>query len=404
MPPAVILFLHDRPALRAQARAAFGGAPASLVTARHAEEAAARVAEVNPVLIVADAERLEAARDVLGALPADRRDLSLAAVSSLAAEPQAFQAGAIALMSAPISPAEAAEIAEVAAAPAEQRAALRAALERATDPAGAAAALRDLRDVASRSRGALAAWALYHAAALLLTSGQLQEALEELSALTDERPRFWRAHDRLAGIWEIAGDPDSAARHRAIARQLVAELAADAERACAAHPEALDEAPFEPAGAGPEPSPAAEAAEAAEPATPAAPAKGSSRADIVVADDSELVREMLADTLERAGYSVRQAASGTEAVELARTKRPDLMILDGLMPGKTGFDACKEIKDSVCRDRPPKILIFSAIYTKQRQKTEAVSLYGVDEVLAKPTNKPLDEAEILDAIRRHIGD
>ena len=105
---------------------------------------------------------------------------------------------------------------------------------------------------------------------------------------------------------------------------------------------------------------------------------------------------MISEVLLRAGFAVRTASDGTSAIELARRERPDVMVLDGLMPGATGFDVCKTVKETLYPHDPPKVVILSAIYTKQRQRSEAFDLYKVDEVLAKP----FDDEHFIATVRR----
>lgn len=402
-----LLLMHPAPDVRARVRASFAGLPVHLVTTADAGTAGS-MATAGTRLIITEVAQASWARGLADALRASGTQLpALALLAPFEAEPQAFQAGAVALVSHPLAPAEAQALAALASAP-ESLAALSEAMAHSRIRGGSGKALELLAGLIARESGAALAWAQYHSAALLLTEGKLQEALEELSALVDEQPSFWRAHERLAAVWDVADDPDAAKRHRALAADIRQRLQAESDSALAAHPPPAAPEATRAEVWTPTPEASAPAGASVQTATPdiaSGPASAAPlphQADIIVADDSELVREMVTDVLERAGYLVRQASNGSEALELARAKRPDIMILDGLMPGKTGFDACKEIKEVMYPRNAPKVLIFSAIYTKQRQRSEAVSLYKVDEVLAKPTDKPLDEAELLAMVRRHL--
>jgi CheY-like chemotaxis protein len=64
---------------------------------------------------------------------------------------------------------------------------------------------------------------------------------------------------------------------------------------------------------------------------------------VVVADDNVRVRQVIARTLERAGHTVFAEADGESAWERVRTGHPDLVILDGVMPGTDGFEICERI-------------------------------------------------------------
>ena len=65
---------------------------------------------------------------------------------------------------------------------------------------------------------------------------------------------------------------------------------------------------------------------------------------ILIADDELDILEILNFNLEAEGYNVIKATNGNEAVEMARTHKPDLIILDVMMPGKTGFEVCKILR------------------------------------------------------------
>ena len=64
-------------------------------------------------------------------------------------------------------------------------------------------------------------------------------------------------------------------------------------------------------------------------------------AKILVAEDERDIRELIAFTLGFAGHEVTQAANGEEAVELALTVIPDLILMDVRMPKMTGYEACR---------------------------------------------------------------
>jgi len=67
-------------------------------------------------------------------------------------------------------------------------------------------------------------------------------------------------------------------------------------------------------------------------------------ARILIVDDSEASLKLVARELQNAGYGVSVAASGAEALAVARAERPDLILLDGLMPGMDGFETCQLLK------------------------------------------------------------
>ena len=121
-----------------------------------------------------------------------------------------------------------------------------------------------------------------------------------------------------------------------------------------------------------------QAAAAAEHRTEQAPALGKK---ILVADDDPPLRKVLGRILTDAGYDVLFAEDGQAAVEKAAAEKPDLVIVDALMPKMHGFLACKTIKEM---DSPPKVILLTAVYTKKNYKWEARGQYGADEFLTKP--------------------
>jgi PAS domain S-box-containing protein len=99
---------------------------------------------------------------------------------------------------------------------------------------------------------------------------------------------------------------------------------------------------------------------------------------ILVVDDEANIRRFLSHELKKRGYAVLQAAGGSEAIELARKHHPDLITLDVLMSGMSGFDATAVLKsDPYTKDIP--ILIVSVIEDKKRAYQ-----MGVNEYLTKP--------------------
>ena len=64
---------------------------------------------------------------------------------------------------------------------------------------------------------------------------------------------------------------------------------------------------------------------------------------ILIADDEELMRQLVADFLKPEGYEVIQAEDGKKALELYFDKHPDLVLLDVMMPGYDGWTVCREI-------------------------------------------------------------
>jgi len=74
---------------------------------------------------------------------------------------------------------------------------------------------------------------------------------------------------------------------------------------------------------------------------------------VLIVDDIRTDVRLIADVLRPQGYDCIQASNGTEALERARAERPDLILLDIVMPGQDGFATCRQLKrDPRTRDIP----------------------------------------------------
>ena len=105
------------------------------------------------------------------------------------------------------------------------------------------------------------------------------------------------------------------------------------------------------------------------------------RARILIVDDDEQVRNLLARLLGGGDYEIHQAASGEEALERIRSAPPDLVLLDLQMPGKSGHDVLADIRaDEATRLLP--VVMLTGAATRQ-EKLKAIDA-GVTDFIAKP--------------------
>ena len=101
---------------------------------------------------------------------------------------------------------------------------------------------------------------------------------------------------------------------------------------------------------------------------------------VLICDDSVLVRKKLAEILKTAGITeIAEAKDGVQAVEQFKATNPDLTFMDIVMPGKTGIDALKEIKQY---NPAAKVVMASTVGT-QSNLTDAITA-GAFEFLQKP--------------------
>lgn len=106
---------------------------------------------------------------------------------------------------------------------------------------------------------------------------------------------------------------------------------------------------------------------------------------ILVADDDESVRDLLLSLLKEAGYDTLSARDGHEAVALAVEHRPDLALLDVMMPGVDGFEACRAIKADPRTADIPVLLITARAETPS--KVQGLD-YGATDYITKPFEVP----------------
>jgi CheY-like chemotaxis protein len=119
-------------------------------------------------------------------------------------------------------------------------------------------------------------------------------------------------------------------------------------------------------------------------------AENKKRIRILYAEDTEVIRNVMAQTLEIYGYTVATAKNGREGVEMALQWQPDLILMDLRMPVMDGYQAIQAIKVNP-KTRHIPIFVISA-WNSQREQDQARSA-GADAFFAKPTDiKRLNEA------------
>jgi two-component system, OmpR family, response regulator len=105
---------------------------------------------------------------------------------------------------------------------------------------------------------------------------------------------------------------------------------------------------------------------------------------LLVVDDEATIRELLAGSLRFAGYEVVTAASGAEAIRAAATARPDLILLDVMMPDGDGFEAVRRVRE---RDQDVPVIFLTA-RDEVGDRVNGFAL-GADDYVTKPFS--LDE-------------
>ena len=122
-------------------------------------------------------------------------------------------------------------------------------------------------------------------------------------------------------------------------------------------------------------------------------------AKIVVADDDADIRDLVVFKLEQSGHDVVPVGDGAAAVEACREVRPDLAVLDVMMPGMSGFEACRERRsDPVLADIPVILLTARAQETDIEQGFNV----GADDYVVKPFS-PRELASRVAAVLQRSG-
>jgi len=108
---------------------------------------------------------------------------------------------------------------------------------------------------------------------------------------------------------------------------------------------------------------------------------------VLVVDDSKLQRKLLTVALKRWGFDVAEAESGEQALELANTRRPDLVLSDWMMPGMSGLELCRRFREMEGDEYSYFILL-----TSKRDKAEVAR--GLDSGADDFLSKPIDNNEL----------
>ena len=118
---------------------------------------------------------------------------------------------------------------------------------------------------------------------------------------------------------------------------------------------------------------------------------------LLVDDDQDLV-ETLSMVLESKGFEVGKAYDGIEAEAAIKKRRPDVLILDVMMPRKNGYELCRELKANKWTQDIPIIMLTAvgdAVPTTTYSHAEGMSMEAEDFIA-----KPVDAATLLEAVER----
>ncbi len=121
------------------------------------------------------------------------------------------------------------------------------------------------------------------------------------------------------------------------------------------------------------------------------------RGSVLVVDDEPTISEVLARYLERAGYRTQVAGDGAQALASAASQRPDLVVLDLMLPGIDGLEVMRRL-----RDQDPERIAVILLTAKADESDRVIGLrLGADDYVVKPFS-PVELVARVDAVLRRI--
>ena len=117
---------------------------------------------------------------------------------------------------------------------------------------------------------------------------------------------------------------------------------------------------------------------------------------ILVVDDSPTERALITSALADSGYRVLVAGDSEEALVKVATERPHLILLDVVMPGKNGYQLCRELKNGTTTKSIKIILLTS-------KSLEADRFWGLRQGADDYVTKPFEGGSLLAALRRQLA-
>jgi len=120
---------------------------------------------------------------------------------------------------------------------------------------------------------------------------------------------------------------------------------------------------------------------------------------ILIADDEVDILEILQFNLELEGYLVKTAKDGNDAIEKAKSFNPHLIILDNMMPGKTGMDVCRHLRS--LSDFKNTLIVFLTAMNDDSTEVKGLE-YGADDYLTKPIRPKVLMSKVNALFRRVV--
>ncbi len=117
---------------------------------------------------------------------------------------------------------------------------------------------------------------------------------------------------------------------------------------------------------------------------------------VLLIEDEPNIIEAIKFILSRDGWSVDTHSNGANAIERVQSMRPDLVILDVMLPNKSGYDILRDLRDNPMTAKLPVLMLTARGQTKDRELAERL---GVNEFITKP----FSNSDILASVRALAG-
>ena len=123
--------------------------------------------------------------------------------------------------------------------------------------------------------------------------------------------------------------------------------------------------------------------------------KSDKQAQLLFVDDNPESVAVLINKLENLNFSISVASDGQEAIELAQSLHPDIIMMDVFMPGMDGYETCRQLKLNENTSEIP--VIFITAHADKASMLRGFEVGGVDHV-----TKPLQYEELIACINKHL--
>ncbi len=116
---------------------------------------------------------------------------------------------------------------------------------------------------------------------------------------------------------------------------------------------------------------------------------------VLLIEDEPNIIEAISFILSRDGWEVKTHSNGHDAMDVVRARSPDVIILDVMLPGKSGFDILSEIRADAALGQTPVLMLTARGQTKDREMAERAGA-------SRYMTKPFSNSEILETVRQLV--